>query len=254
MLVLANLHVEVASAQAACSPEPSEPAAAARVIDGASFVATDGRTVRLAAIVAPAGAPGTGPAAAATAALSALVTGRDLRLKRIEPGTDRHGAALARAFAAGDGALRPVEADLVAQGHAYAKPIVGDAACTAALLSAERTARAQKRGIWADPFYDTKKADTPAAVMSARGRFAVVEGRVVSVRESGGTVYVNFGRRWSEDFTVTILKRNVARFTAAGLDPKGLSGRRVLVRGWVEERGGPWIEALGPEQIEVADR
>jgi hypothetical protein len=31
---------------------------------------------------------------------------------------------------------------------------------------------------------------------------------VLSVRESGATIYVNFGRRWTEDFTVTILKRN----------------------------------------------
>jgi len=73
----------------------------------------------------------------------------------------------------------------------------------------------------------------------------------VSVRESGGTIYVNFGQRWSEDFTVTILKRNERLFTAAGLEPRKLAGRRVMVRGWLEERGGPWIEAAGPDQIEV---
>ncbi|HXQ82989.1 MAG TPA: hypothetical protein VN769_02870 [Xanthobacteraceae bacterium] len=75
---------------------------------------------------------------------------------------------------------------------------------------------------------------------------------------------MNFGRRWSEGFTVTILKRNARNFTAAGLDLKGLAGRRVRVRGWIEERGGtagspggstggsPWIEAVHPEQIEIA--
>jgi len=26
----------------------------------------------------------------------------------------------------------------------------------------------------------------------------------------------------------------------------------VRVRGWIEERGGPWVEAARPEQIEVA--
>ena len=35
---------------------------------------------------------------------------------------------------------------------------------------------------------------------------------------------------------------------AAGLEPKKLAGRRVRVRGWIEERGGPWIEAARPEQ------
>ena len=82
---------------------------------------------------------------------------------------------------------------------------------------------------------------------------------MVSVRESGSTIYVNFGRRWSEDFSVTIQKRNERNFAAAGLDVKGLAGRRVRVRGWVEARGGgntggsPWIEAAHPEQIEIAD-
>ena len=97
---------------------------------------------------------------------------------------------------------------------------------------------AAKLGLWADPYYDVLDAETPADVLAQRGRFALVEGKVVSVRESGATIYVNFGRRWSEDFTVTILKRNERNFTAAGLDLKGLAGRRVRVRGWIEARGG----------------
>jgi hypothetical protein len=32
---------------------------------------------------------------------------------------------------------------------------------------------------------------------------------------------------------------------------KKLAGQRVRVRGTIEERGGPWIEATGPEQIEI---
>ena len=91
-------------------------------------------------------------------------------------------------------------------------------------------------------------------MLAEQGRFALVEGRVLSVRESGATSYVNFGRRWTEDFTVTILKRNERNFTAAGLEPKKLAGRQIRVRGWIEERGGPWIEATRAEQIEFADR
>jgi hypothetical protein len=33
--------------------------------------------------------------------------------------------------------------------------------------------------------------------------------------------------------------------------PKALAGRHVEVRGWVEERGGPAIEVVRPEQIEI---
>jgi hypothetical protein len=65
---------------------------------------------------------------------------------------------------------------------------------------------------------------------------------------------VNFGQRWSEDFTVTVSKRNERNFTAAGLDLKGLVGRHIQVRGWIEARAGgyPRIEAVRPEQIEAA--
>jgi hypothetical protein len=99
-----------------------------------------------------------------------------------------------------------------------------------------------------------KKAEDPEGILAVRGRFAVVEGRVLSVRESGATIYVNYGRRWSEDFTVTVLKRNERTFTTAGLELKKLAGQRVRVRGTVEERGGPWIEAARPGQIEIAER
>ena len=127
-------------------------------------------------------------------------------------------------------------------------------ACAVELLSQERAARASKLGLWAEPYYVMNKAEDPVEVLKSRGRFTLVEGKVLSVRESGGTIYVNFGRRWSEDFTVTIAKRNARAFSAAGLEPKKLSGRRVRIRGWIEERGGPWVEAARPEQIEVVPK
>jgi hypothetical protein len=124
----------------------------------------------------------------------------------------------------------------------------------APLLALERSARRAKLGLWADPYYDLRRAEDPAGILAERGRFTLVEGKVLSVRESGATIYVNFGRRWTQDFTVTIAKRHERSFAAAGVEPKKLEGRRVMVRGWVEERGGPWIEATRPEQIEIAER
>ncbi len=138
-----------------------------------------------------------------------------------------------------------------ARGLARVSSRVGDAGCAKMLLAKEDSARAAKLGLWTDPVYVIGKAENPAEIQNSRGRFALVEGKVVSVRESGGTIYVNFGRRWSEDFTVTIAKRNERVFSAAGLAPKSLSGKRVRIRGWIEERGGPWVDAARPEQIEV---
>ena len=73
------------------------------------------------------------------------------------------------------------------------------------------------------------------------------------MRESGATIYVNFGRRWTRDFTVIILRRMSRAFTAAGIEPKKLKGRRIRVRGWPEQRGGPINTAEAPEQIEFAE-
>ena len=129
---------------------------------------------------------------------------------------------------------------MLARGYARVAADVGHAACAAELLSRERTARTAAEG--------------GAELLAERGHFTVVEGKVLSVRESGGTIYMNFGRRWSEALTVTILKRHERIFTGAGLQPKTLENRRLRVRGWVEERNGPRIEATHPEQIEIAER
>lgn len=231
---------------------------ARHAVDGRTFLLADGREVRLADIETPApditpAAGGEDRAAAARTALDARVAGRDIVLKHVAPATDRYGRLVMRAFVDLDGSLHSLAELLIAQGHALLARRPGEAACQRELVAAERAARAAKLGLWGDPRYELKRAQNPGEILAVRGRTALVEGRVLSVRESGGTIYVNFGRRWTEDFTVTISKRNERLFVAAGLAPKVLEGRRVRVRGVVEERGGPWIEAARPEQIELVD-
>jgi endonuclease YncB( thermonuclease family) len=245
-----------------CGGEAIARGAAGRVVDGRTFALEDGREVRLAAVEVPPlaampeareseAAPG---GAAARDALAALLGGADIVLRRADAATDRYGRILAYTSTAREGVERSVQADLIAQGFARVGGRIGTRECATELLARERSARKAKLGLWAISYYDTLDADNPADVLAERGRFALVEGKVVSVRESGATIYVNFGRQWTEDFTVTILKRNERSFVAAGVEPKRLAGRRVRVRGWIEERGGPWIEATRPEQIELIDR
>lgn len=228
----------------------------ATIIDGRTLMLDDGREVRLAAIeAAAANEPG---GAAAKAALEALAAGRRIELRasgdKSMPETDRYGRLFGHVYVTSDNAERWAEAELIAQGHARVAARVGERACANTLFARERAARAANLGLWADPVYVIRPADDAAAVAAERGRFAIVEGKVLSVRESGPTIYVNFGRRWTQDFTVTIAKRNESAFTSAGLEPKRLQGRRVRVRGYVEQRGGPWVEATRPEQIELAER
>jgi endonuclease YncB( thermonuclease family) len=232
---------------------------ASRVIDGRTFALEDGREIRLAGVeVAPLPGPQDADAAPGGTesrdALATLLAAGEVILKRAEIPSDRYGRMVAFAFVSGDGGERLVEAELVGAGQARVAARVGSRDCAVELLRRENAARAAKLGLWANSYYGLLNAANPADVLAERGRFGLVEGKVVSVRESGATIYVNFGRRWTEDFTVTILKRNARSFTAAGLEPGRLAGRRIRVRGWIEERGGPWIEAARPEQIELTDR
>jgi endonuclease YncB( thermonuclease family) len=220
--------------------------ATVRAVTDHDVLLEDGRAIRLAGIV---------DVSQPDIALS-FPPGRAITLKHLAaaPQTDRYSRTIAHIFITENGTERWLQADLVAAGHARASSRIGDVACAKELMAHEDKARAAKLGLWAEPYYVISKAEEPAEVLTRRGRFALVEGKVLSVRESGGTIYVNFGRRWSEDFTVTIAKRNERAFSAAGLAPKTLAGRTVRIRGWIEERGGPWVEASRPEQIEVVER
>ena len=251
MFAIRHFHVRAGAAALACVLATAAHAEDCRFVTigtgtvraatDAGIVLEDGRTVRLAGLDLPNPAQSMPPA------------GSTLVLKRLGTGseTDRYGRLVAHVFISENKAERWFQADLVRRGLARVAR-VGDTGCARALLAEEQAARTAKLGLWGEAYYVMNKAEDPAEVLKSRGRFALVEGTVVSVRESGGTIYVNFGRRWSEDFTVTIAKRNERAFSAAGLEPKTLAGQRVRIRGWIEERGGPWVEAARPEQIEVA--
>lgn len=213
----------------------------AAIEDSRTLRLADGRKIRMAGIEWGISAD------AARTALAGLSLDRDVALKG-SPTPDRYGRI--HAFPSVNGSETPIQYDLLGRGLAVAGTRIGDAACREALLALERAARAARLGIWGAGDYRLHKADDPAAIRNSLGRFAIVEGRVVSVRESGNTIYVNFGQRWSEDFTVTIAKRTEPAFTSAGLPPRSLAGRIVRVRGVIEERAGPWIEAMGAEQFD----
>jgi len=224
---------------ASCAPETIGVVTVRAVLDGRTLLLTDGREVRLAGIeVSP----------ESRLALETHIAGREILLKGKT--TDRYGRLVSYAYA---GTGPSAQVHLLSRGLARVAARIGDNGCAAELFAAENAARTARLGVWAETHYLARRAGNPAEILGERGRFTVVEGRVVSVRESGGVIYVNFGRRWSEDFTVTVLKRSERVFSAAGVELKKLAGRNVRIRGYIEERGGPWIEATRPEQIEVQE-
>jgi endonuclease YncB( thermonuclease family) len=264
-LIFAVLAVSIASVEArtqsqapsSCELEPLGTGKVRRIIDGRTIQLEIGQQVRLAAIEVPSlplpreTGPQVQAALAAKAALQALVAGRVVTLKKLGPDADRYGRVVAHVFL--EGKERSVQHHLLAEGHARVAADVGSLACAKELLATESKARAAGLGLWSDPYYAVRRAEDVTRLLAERGRFAVVEGKVLSVRESRGTIFVNFGRRWSEDFTVTILKRHERIFSGAGLELKKLSGRQIRVRGVIEQRRGPWIEVTRPEQIQVVE-
>ena len=242
-----------------CRFEPLGTASVAAIIDGRSIRLADGRDIKLAGIDVP-NESGTSAARAARAALENLLLGKDISLAGPSKDTDRYGRMAAFVFV--NGSETPVQYNLLSLGQArvsapvsaQVSPHAQDPACLSALFREERKAREARIGLWGDPGYAVRVAGDGSAMKALRGRFSVAEGRVVSVRGSGGTIYVNFGRRWSEALTVTILKRHERTFAAAGIEPRTLAGRLVRVRGTVDVRSGPVIEATHPQQIEIAAR
>jgi endonuclease YncB( thermonuclease family) len=233
---------------AGCSFAPQGEGRVVEVIDARSFRLQDGREIRLAGIEpAATGAP----IANRGAALAALILGQQVRLLGEDDSPDRYGRQPAFVFL--EGADTPVQGLLLAQGAALVSGTVTDKDCASVLTAAEAAARQDKRGAWADPTA-IKNTESPGDILTRIGRFTVVEGKVLSVRQAGATTYLNFGRNWTRDFAVTIPKRGLAAFEAAGIVLKSLESRRIRVRGWVEAHGGPRIEALRVGQIEVLGR
>jgi endonuclease YncB( thermonuclease family) len=260
LVVMAALAVDTSRAEdkPGCRLDLLATGTVGAVLDGRTLILTDGRETRLSSIEVPLPEPSDQRSAGAHGivardALAALANGKEVALRYPHPATDRYGRLIAHIFVERQGTEQSLAHDLVAEGHARLSLASGEKPCAGELIAAERRARAGKLGLWADPRYQSKRAENPAEILAERGRFTLVEGKVVSVRESGATIYLNFGRRWREAFTVTIAKRNERRFIAAGIAPKSLQDRRVQVRGWIEERGGPRIEAMRPEQIEIID-
>lgn len=184
------------------------------------------------------------------ATLTSLIEGRDVALHGPDDTPDRYGRQTA--FVVLKDSTTPIQFELLNRGEALVSATVSDKACSSALLDAEAAARAARRGIWSGSAA-LKNAERPDDILAGRGRFAVVEGTVTSARLAGATFYVNFGRRWTRDFAVTISRRMMPSVEAAGIDLKSLKDKRIRVRGWIEKRGGPRIEITHAGQIELMD-
>ncbi|MDJ0932640.1 hypothetical protein [Breoghania sp.] len=130
---------------------------------------------------------------------------------------------------------------LVQAGLVEVRPEGTEPGCARALYRGERRARAAKRGLW---------RNGGLRILSARdgelgahaGAYRIVAGIVVSVGVTLRKLYLNFGRDWSRDFTVTIPAARASAFRAAGRDLDAMVGRYIRVRGWLRRWNGAVID------------
>ena len=238
-----------------CLAGQGEVATIAETIEGDTVRLADGRIVRLAGVEAPR-RPLTAPedlpwppTDAARAGLHDLAAGASVTLLQTDGATDRHGRLHASLVLA-DG--RWVEGELAAGGLVRARWLPGESSCFQSLVAIERGAREAATGLWADPQYGVLNADDPS-LRSRNGLYELVEGRILSVGRGTRMVFLDFGRNVRSDFTVMVTPQLAERMAGEGVVVDALVGRRVRVRGVVEESGGPAIRLNDPAELELID-
>jgi endonuclease YncB( thermonuclease family) len=242
---------------ASCQLSPPEHGTIAQVKDAETLELTDGTMVRLIGAKtpqAPLGWRGADPwpfVQEAKDTVTSLAMGADVELRFGGNQTDRHGYKLAQVFVVKGGTPQWLQQELVKAGLALVYSFPDNRACAAELLTLEAEARAAKRGIWNSWAYRVLDASDAERIARLSHSYQLVEGVVAEIGEVRGRLYLNFTQDWRTDFTIAVEPKDVASFTAAGLDLKSLKGKRVRVRGWLEWRNGPMIVADHPEQIEL---
>jgi endonuclease YncB( thermonuclease family) len=179
--------------------------------------------------------------------LAALVLNQGVVLEFMGPRMDRHGRLIAQVYR-DDGTW--IQGDMLKRGMARVLTFADNRELAAEMLMLEENARERGLGIWSDPFYAVR---TPEEAGKDIGSFQLVEGRVMKAARVKNYVYLNFGKDWRTDFTVSVPVKHLRQFTDAGLDLLALSGQVIRVRGWLKEYSGPMIDATHPEQIEVLE-
>lgn len=254
---LAALAASPALAQICETLEPGPSGRVVSISDGDTFDLDGGLTVRLVGIQAPKLPLGREGFEAwplgdeAKALLETLTLGKSVTLFYGTENRDRHGRALAHVMVDAGGGPVWVQSEMLKVGLARVYSFPDNRMCIDALYSAEAQARADRLGIWRDPYYAIRDGAAPETLAAREDGYELVEGRVLNADRVGSRVYLNFGRYWKEDFTVVIESAGLRLFEREGIDPLALENRFIRVRGWVGVEDGPRMEVTHPEQIEI---
>ena len=190
------------------------------------------------------------------AARAALPAGTALTLKRLSaaPETDRYGRLNAHVFIDENGAERWFQADLVApRPRARFRPGRRSRLRAGCCSPRSRPRAPPSLACGANRFMSWARRRTrprsskPRPVRAGRGQGRLgARKRRHDLCEFRAALVGGLHRHHRQAQRARVFRRGPRRRSR-------LSGRRVRIRGWIEERGGPWVEAARPEQIEVSE-
>lgn len=238
-------------------------AIAAKALSGKEIVLRTGEHVMLAAIKAPLvqsslrqildGRAGIG--GQAKMLLNRLIAGK--RVKLYCEGTRRDYRNRLVAHVVIEGAIAPVSHDLLVKGLVWFYPEKRQRKLNAILQAAENQARQNKQGLWsAENSLMILANKPPDNLIKHKNYYA--EGKVINAEKRGNWVYLNFGKRYSRDFTFRLsetVAKNLLVSAGHNQSPEAspsyssLKGQTVAGRGMLIFRGGPMITIIVPDRI-----
>jgi hypothetical protein len=179
------------------------------------------------------------------------LAGRRVAVATLQSGVDRWGRHAADVALLDEAAPIDVADLLVGEGFAMVDPAGRSILCRPDLLRSEQRARARGFGVWAGNRHGPVPANDMAQLHALVGQFAVIEGTVRSVGERRERTYLNFGRDWKQDLTITIPKRTWTIMRERGVSAATLRDKRVRARGLLEEWQGVAVEITAADMLEV---
>jgi micrococcal nuclease len=196
------------------------------VVDGDSLRLVDGRKIRLTGVNAPElgwGERADQPLAReARGALRTFVGNQPVDLRFGPDRFDHHGRTLAYVSAANGNSAGEY---LLRKGLAAMVAIPPNISHVGRYQRAERDARAARRGIWAEPYYQPVLA---RRLTAADTGFRFVRGTVTRVGKSRKYVYLDLSPR----FAIVVSRDNWHYFDS---EPEKFVGKRLIVRGWISQ-------------------
>lgn len=227
------------------------------VVDGDTVILSSGKQVRMVGTQAPKLALNRKNfidwpmADLAKQELETVALGKNAKLKYGGRKTDRHNRILAHLFIDNiNGEEIWLQEYMLKTGLARTYSFKDNRSCISQLLAAETSARNGRINIWGHDYYQIIDATNLKQLAKKHGTYQVIEGILLKFEHKYGQLYFNFGADYRTDFTISVGKVNRLAFAQSGIDFKKLVGKKIRVRGWLEKRGGPMIEATHPEQIE----